>query len=321
MMSRTEWSSLGKVEEAVTRLPLDCVLEGDCLHLLSMLPDESVDLALFSPPYDQVRDYGGDWALDLPRLGTELLRVMKDGGVCAVVTQDGTKDFAKSLSSFRLAVNWCDEVGWRLCECCVYAREGRPGAWWRGRFRVDHEYILIFLKGERPRYFDSEHLRVPSKFANAAWSGSQRKSGGSTERVVNAPVHSACAQGAVGNEDTARDAGQDAPGASSALCGPGPAGGERGLPRHLTALLGLALLRRRGQPTVGRRLWLSARLRRQLGLSVRRLVGAARPGAAPRSLPAASMGPLRQVLAGTAEHGDALGEPGRHLLRRRHDQK
>jgi site-specific DNA-methyltransferase (adenine-specific) len=170
-------------------LPLDYVLEGDCLDLLPVLPDESVDLALFSPPYDQVRDYGGDWSLDLPRLGTSLLRVVKDGGICAVVIQDGTKEFAKSLSSFRLAVDWCDEVGWRLFECCIYARDGRPGAWWRKRFRVDHEYILLFLKGERPRYFDSEHLKVPTKFPDAVWHGSQRKSDGSMERVVNAPVH------------------------------------------------------------------------------------------------------------------------------------
>lgn len=156
-----------------------------------------MDLALFSPPYDQVRDYGGDWALDLPQLGAELLRVVRDGGVCVVVIQDGTKDFAKSLSSFRLAVNWCDEVGWRLFECCIYQRDGRPGAWWRGRFRVDHEYILLFLKGGRPRYFDSEHLRIPSKHGNATWSGSQRKSDGSMERVVDAPIHALKCRGTI----------------------------------------------------------------------------------------------------------------------------
>ena len=30
------------------------------------------------------------------------------------------------------------------------------------RFRVDQEYILIFLKGKRPLYFDKEGLKVPS---------------------------------------------------------------------------------------------------------------------------------------------------------------
>src|ERR1017187_4634840 len=100
-------------------LPLDSVLVGDCLSILPTLQAESVDLVLFSPPYDQVRDYLGRWALDLLRLGEELLRVVKDGGMCAVVIQDGTKDFAKSLSTFRLAVEWCDKLGWRLFETCI----------------------------------------------------------------------------------------------------------------------------------------------------------------------------------------------------------
>ena len=141
------------------------ILVGDCLNLLGTLPPDSVDLTVTSPPYDDLRRYDTPAPLDLPALGRALLRVTRPGGVCAVVIQDASRRHAKSLSSFRLAVDWCDHAGWRLFECCLYVRHAAPGPWWRTRFRVDHEYVLIFLKGDRPRTFHKEALLVPTLHA------------------------------------------------------------------------------------------------------------------------------------------------------------
>ncbi len=138
---------------------------GDCLPLLAPIPDGSVDLTVTSPPYDNLRRYDTPTSLDLTALGRELFRVTKDGGICALVIGDSTSQFAKSLTSFRLAVSWCDVLGWRLFECCLYHRHGTPGPWWRTRFRVDHEFILLLLKGERPRVFRKEALYVPTRHA------------------------------------------------------------------------------------------------------------------------------------------------------------
>jgi len=138
---------------------------GDCLSLLARLPDNSVDLTVTSPPYDHLRRYDTPTPLDLTALGRELFRVTRSGGICAVVIGDSARQFAKSLTSFRLAVSWCDALGWRLFECCLYHRHGTPGPWWRTRFRVDHEFILLLLKGDRPRAFHKEALYVPTKHA------------------------------------------------------------------------------------------------------------------------------------------------------------
>ncbi len=154
------------------------IRQGDCRELLAGVEAESVDLVLTSPPYDSIRTYGGDWSLDLPALGEQLFRVAKDGGICAVVMQDGTKDFAKSLSTFRLAVDWCDRVGWRLFECCIWQRHGTPGPWWNQRFRIDHEYLLFFLKGERLSFFDKTHLAQDAKYGGTQIHGTQRLSNG-----------------------------------------------------------------------------------------------------------------------------------------------
>ncbi len=165
------------------------VLRGDCLAVLPGLGNETVDLTVFSPPYDGIRDYKNNWSLDFGRLGDELLRVTKNGGVCAVVIGDGTKNFAKSLTTFRLAVDWCDRAGWKLFECCIYQRAGNPGAWWKQRFRVDHEYILVFFKGDRLRAFDKEHLMVPSKHAGKIYSGTDRLTSGGFKTITPKAVN------------------------------------------------------------------------------------------------------------------------------------
>lgn len=79
--------------------PRNTILHADALRALADLPAGHVDLTVFSPPYDGIRDYGKNWTLDYKTLGSALFRATTDGGVCAVVIGDGTKDFAKSLTS------------------------------------------------------------------------------------------------------------------------------------------------------------------------------------------------------------------------------
>lgn len=156
---------------------LNDVVCGRSEDVLRTFPDECIDLTVTSPPYDNIRTYNG-FDLDLHTIGEQLFRITKNGGICCVVINDGTKNFAKSLTSFRLVLDFCDNVGWKLFETIIYQRHGRPGAWWTKRFRVDHEYIFIFLKGERPRYFNKEPLKIPSIHAGESWYGTQRLTNG-----------------------------------------------------------------------------------------------------------------------------------------------
>jgi len=143
---------------------------GDSAKVMATLPDESVDMIVTSPPYDNIRDYKG-FSIDLATIGREAYRVLKDGGIAAVVIQDQTKNFGKTLTSFRLVIDWCDNAGFKLFECLIYKKLGAEGAWWNKRFRVDHEYMMVFLKGDRPAYFDKEPLKVPSKHGGKTMTG------------------------------------------------------------------------------------------------------------------------------------------------------
>ena len=135
---------------------------GDCLEILPTLG--KVDAVVTSPPYDNIRTYGGQWKVDLPRVGQLLYGCCVDGATVAMVIQDGTEGGAKTGTTARTTCAWMD-AGWRLWETCIWNRPGTPGAWWNKRFRVDHEFILIFVKGDRPSQFDKSHLMVPAKYA------------------------------------------------------------------------------------------------------------------------------------------------------------
>ena len=167
------------------QIPVNSIICQNNVSFLKTLPDDCIDMVVTSPPYDNLRDYNG-YELDLHGLGVELLRVLKDGGICVVVIQDATKDGAKTLTSFRTIVDWCDNVGFRLFECNIYNRQGTEGAWWKKRFRVDHEYMPIFIKGKRPQYFDKENIKIPSKHANKVMTGAniRTKNGRTGSRKV-----------------------------------------------------------------------------------------------------------------------------------------
>lgn len=167
------------------QIQVNKIICEDNITYLKTLPDECIDFVITSPPYDELRDYNG-YKLNLHGLGIELLRVLKDGGICVMVIQDSTKDFAKSLTSFRTIVDWCDNIGFRLFECNIYNRQGTEGAWWKKRFRVDHEYMPIFLKGRRPQYFDKENIKIPSKHGGKVMTGAniRTKNGKTGSRKV-----------------------------------------------------------------------------------------------------------------------------------------
>ena len=119
------------------RFSPNSIIVSDCISGMKEMPDSCVDFVVTSPPYDNIRDYKG-YSLDLSETGKQLFRVLKTGGIAALVIQDQTKDFAKSLTSFRTIIDWCDKGGFRLFECTIYRKHGAEGAWWKERFRVDH---------------------------------------------------------------------------------------------------------------------------------------------------------------------------------------
>lgn len=186
-----------KRQKQFGELPLNKIVCGDAIEVLKTIPSDSIDLVVTSPPYDDIRTYNG-FSLNLPVIGRELYRVLKDGAVAAMVIQDATRNFGKTLTSFKTIIDWCDNAGFKLFETVIYRKYGTEGAWWKYRFRVDHEYMPIFLKGDRPAYFDKEPLKVPSIHGGKIMTGSgNRRTDGTTTKTVTRMINGMKCRGTV----------------------------------------------------------------------------------------------------------------------------
>ena len=68
--------------------------QGDCLEILKDIPDNSIDLTVTSPPYDNLRSYNDNidqWCFEKFQLiAKELYRVTKEGGVIVWIVNDAT---------------------------------------------------------------------------------------------------------------------------------------------------------------------------------------------------------------------------------------
>lgn len=154
------------------------VVLGNNVEHLKTMDSECIDLVVTSPPYDNLRDYKGNYSLDMENLGKELYRTIKPGGVVVWVVQDACNKGSRSGTSFRTALTFMD-IGFSLWDTLIYYRRG---VWAHPtRFRTDHEYIFVFVKGDKPTYFNRDHLDIPNPKAGQTYScGGSRKKDGTT---------------------------------------------------------------------------------------------------------------------------------------------
>lgn len=109
-----------------------------------LIPDNSIDLTVTSPPYDDIRDYKG-YIFDYEKMFRELFRITKDGGVLVWVVGDSTKDYDESCTSFLQALK-AREIGFKLFDTMIYHKKSGPPN--SGRYRPSFEYMFVFSKGK-----------------------------------------------------------------------------------------------------------------------------------------------------------------------------
>jgi site-specific DNA-methyltransferase (adenine-specific) len=204
-MIDTKNSIFVRDNDTISDIPINQIIHGDCVTEMKKLPDNCIDLVVTSPPYDKIRDYHG-FKVDLHETGKEIFRVLKEGGFAVVVMQDQTINFGKTLTTFKTIIDWCDNIGFKLFENVIYKKHGAEGAWWKTRFRVDHEYIPIFLKGERWKYFNKEPLKIKSKWAGVEMTGcATRLTNGKTLKSKKVVINEKKCRGTIWDYTTCGD--------------------------------------------------------------------------------------------------------------------
>jgi DNA modification methylase len=124
-------------------LPIDQIICGDNCDVLGTFPRECIDLVVTSPPYDDLRTYGGHtW--DFYGVAWQLKRVLKPGGVIVWVVNDASKDNSETGSSFRQALHF-KEIGLNLHDTMIYHRQAaNPPS---NRYWQNTEYMFVFSNG------------------------------------------------------------------------------------------------------------------------------------------------------------------------------
>ncbi len=150
---------------------IDNVYCGDALAFLRCLPADSVDMALTSPPYDNLRTYKG-YSWDFEGIARELYRVLKPGAVLVWVVGDATVNGSETLTSFRQAI-YLKDIGFRVHDTMIW-RKNAPGVMGK-RYSHAFEYMFVFAKQE-PKTFNP--LLKRNKKAGAVGGGGTRHPSG-----------------------------------------------------------------------------------------------------------------------------------------------
>ncbi|WP_077603634.1 DNA-methyltransferase [Oceanobacillus sojae] len=137
------------------------IICGDNVEVLRKFPDNSVDLTVTSPPYDNLRTYGGfEW--DFEGIAKELYRVTKDGGVVVWVVGDATINGSETGTSFRQALHF-KELGFNIHDTMIYKKNKVPVYDPRHhRYKNDFEYMFIFSKGKPKTFIPIKDVPVKS---------------------------------------------------------------------------------------------------------------------------------------------------------------
>lgn len=127
------------------------LIHGDCLVEMGNISDNAIDLTVTSPPYDNLRTYGGaidGWSFEkFKAVAKELYRVTKDGGVVVWIVGDATIKGSETGTSFKQALYFM-ECGFNLHDTMIYIKNGGLNSGSLQAYQQKFEYMFVFSKGK-----------------------------------------------------------------------------------------------------------------------------------------------------------------------------
>lgn len=123
---------------------IDKIFNEDCLLTMKRMQDNSIDLVVTSPPYDNLREYNG-FSFDFENIAKELYRVMKEGGVVVWIVADATINGSETGTSFRQALYFM-ECGFNLHDTMIW--EKISPFTFPDRYISNFEYMFVLSKGK-----------------------------------------------------------------------------------------------------------------------------------------------------------------------------
>lgn len=120
-----------------------------CIDTLkNRIPDNSLDLVVTSPPYDDIRSYDNNYSFDFETIADLLAKKLKPGGVIVWVVGDATIKGSETGTSFRQALYFKD-IGLRLHDTMLFIKNTStfPARRTGKRYSQIFEYVFILSRG------------------------------------------------------------------------------------------------------------------------------------------------------------------------------
>jgi len=121
------------------------IINGNCVEVMKNFDENSIDLTLTSPPYDNLRTYKG-FTFPFEDISKELYRITKNGGIVVWVVNDATINGSETGTSFKQALKFI-EVGFNLHDTMIFQKTNPIPQIYRKRYNGIFEYMFVFSKG------------------------------------------------------------------------------------------------------------------------------------------------------------------------------
>ncbi|HFG0566707.1 DNA-methyltransferase [Flavobacterium psychrophilum] len=121
------------------------IINGNCVEVMKNFDENSIDLTLTSPPYDNLRTYKG-FTFPFEDIAKELYRITKVGGIVVWVVNDATIEGSETGTSFKQALKFM-EFGFNLHDTMIFQKTNPIPQIYRKRYNGIFEYMFVFSKG------------------------------------------------------------------------------------------------------------------------------------------------------------------------------
>jgi site-specific DNA-methyltransferase (adenine-specific) len=149
------------------------LLTGDSLKLLTLLPDESIDCVITSPPYWGHRQYSGggiglesnhsEYIENLLQITQELHRVLKITGSFWLNIGDTYRNKKLQGIPWRVALKLTDNQNWILRNSIIWNKHKGGLDSSKDKLRNVHENIFHFVKNEKKYFYDTSKIRSDAR--------------------------------------------------------------------------------------------------------------------------------------------------------------
>ncbi len=174
-MTKTEYKYL---DSALFNRPSDMpfwneIACGDSLDLIKLIPSNSIDLIITSPPYFQQREYnnGGigneknsdDYIFKLIKIFSECVRIIKPTGSIIFNIGDKYEDASLLLIPYRFAIAAIEQCGVTLVNNITWVKSNPTPRQFKRRLVSSTEPFFHFVKSSSYKYFLDEFLKLKNE--------------------------------------------------------------------------------------------------------------------------------------------------------------